>query len=206
MKNIILIRHGKVEEKFQNKLYGQLDVNLSLKGLQKSEEAVEILKKLPISKIYSSPLKRCLYPAKLLSSIKKIPLFVKQEIQEINFGDWTGKTFEELMKDPLFWESYKNENIKPPNGESRKEFFLRVKKFIEEFKNEKFSGIAVVFTHAGVIRAFFCQIFKLGIEAFFKVEILPLKGTCFTFYPDNQIVMKGLNLPLEHLSQILEDI
>lgn len=203
MKEILLIRHGPISENFRKIFYGQLDVPLSEEGKILSKKVVSLLTPLEIKAIFSSPLKRALYPAFLLSQKKNLPLIVKDELKEINYGKWTGCLREEIYKEPLFWERLKNDTLSPPEGESIKDLRKRAAIFLQELKNLD-KGLYIVFTHGGFIRAFLCEIFNVESTKFFAWEVYHLKGNLITLFEDHFFVLKGLNLEIENISKILK--
>ena len=203
MKFLLLIRHGEVKVS-KKILYGEMDIPLSEKGKRDSRRLVEALSKFEIKAIYTSPLKRCLYPAEILSKKLKISLQIRKDLKEINFGEWTGKTWEELADNLEFWNFYKDENFKAPEGESLKDLRERAKKFLEYFKKEAPNGLTVVFTHAGIIRSVFVEIFNLPTSQFFNIEVLPLKINLFEFYPDGIVVLKLWNADIQSFKKIFK--
>ncbi len=88
MKNLFFFRHGPIREDFREVFYGQGDVPLSEEGKKRSLDLVEELLTLniPFNKIFSSPLKRALFPAKILSEKLNLPLEIREELKEINYG------------------------------------------------------------------------------------------------------------------------
>ncbi|MCS7279446.1 MAG: histidine phosphatase family protein [Thermodesulfobacteriaceae bacterium] len=203
MKEILIIRHGPILKDFRKVFYGQLDVPLSEEGKILSEQVVSVLISLEIRKVFSSPLQRALYPATLLSEKKKVPLIIKEELKEINYGSWTGRPREEVYKEPLFWERLKNENLSPPGGESIKDLRKRAFKFLEELKKLE-EGLYIVFTHGGFIKAFFCEIFNVESSKFFSWEVYHLKGNLITLFEDDFFILRGLNLEITNLHEILK--
>lgn len=203
MKFLLLIRHGEVKVS-KKILYGEMDIPLSEKGKRDSRRLVEALSKFEIKAIYTSPLKRCLYPAEILSKKLKISLQIRKDLKEINFGKWTGKTWKELADNLEFWNFYKDENFKAPEGESLKDLRERAKKFLEYFKKEAPNGLTVVFTHAGIIRSVFVEIFNLPTSQFFNIEVLPLKINLFEFYPDEIVVLKLWNADIQSFKKIFK--
>nr|WP_251009455.1 histidine phosphatase family protein [Bacillus sp. ISL-39] len=104
--------------------------------------------------IYSSDLGRCRETANVL--FPKAVAEIVPELREINFGDWEGKTYEELRNEEKYkkWlsEPFK---ISPPNGESFDAFTHRVEKGWEKITRNMVGlqiNTAAVVTHGGVIR------------------------------------------------------
>ncbi len=203
MIEILFIRHGPILQEFRKVFYGQMDVPLSEEGRLLSEKIVSILNHFEIKAVFSSPLQRALYPAILLSRKKSVPLLIRDELKEINYGDWTGRLREEVYKEPLFWERFKNDSLSPPGGESIRDLRKRASKFLQELINLE-KGFYVIFTHGGFIRAFLCEIFNVESSKFFSWEVYHLKGALITIFEDHLFVLKGLNLEVSTISEILK--
>ncbi len=155
MKNyrLYLIRHGITSGNLEGKYIGTTDLPLCEEG----ESAISSLAALEVyprvQKVYSSPLKRCLqtaeiiYPDRLLKRI--------DNIAECDFGDYEGKTRQELANDKTYLEWLKGGyEAAPPNGESFGNFTLRCLDGLEDiFKDMMANEVteAAVITHSGVI-------------------------------------------------------
>ena len=106
-----------------------------------------------MQKVYSSPLKRCLetadiiYPERLLKRI--------DGIAEMDFGEYEGKTHEQLSADKDYIEWLKGGyEAAAPGGESFGHFTIRCLDGLEEiFKDMMANEVtsAAVITHSGVI-------------------------------------------------------
>ncbi|MFN3406361.1 MAG: histidine phosphatase family protein [Caldimicrobium sp.] len=203
MKNIFLIRHGPVAKEYKEVFYGQLDVPLSPEGEELSQRFVKEFSSLEINAIFSSPAQRALYPAQLLAKEKKLPLIVKEELKEINYGAWTGRLRVEVMREPLYWERLKKDYLAPPGGESIRALRERAKTFLEALKQEP-SGNFAIFTHGGFIRAFLCEILNLNSDFFFAFDIYHLKIQFITLFEDNLLVVKGLNCQASQVKSLLD--
>lgn len=202
MKNFFFIRHGQIAEEYKKVFYGQLDVPLSKEGELLSKEVVKELSSIPLKAIFSSPLKRALFPAKLLAKKKGIPLYIRDELKEIDYGEWTGKPRDLIYKEALFWERLKKDFLAPPKGESIRDLRNRAKSFWE-YLSERDSGNYVIFTHGGFIRALICEILNLSSEHFFAFEVYHLKVNYITLYEDGLYVFKGINLKPSQLKLLL---
>jgi len=203
MKHFLFLRHGPVAEEYRKIFYGQLDIPLSEEGKYKSLQVASELANYSIKAVFSSPLQRALFPAKILVEKKKIPLIVKEELKEINYGIWTGRLREEIYKEPLYWERLKFDNLPPPKGESIKELRARAKKFWENLTNLE-EGLYAIFTHGGFIRALLCELLNLESNNFFIFEGYHLKGIFITRVEDDQILIRGINVDAGDLGALLE--
>ncbi|MER2148407.1 MAG: histidine phosphatase family protein [Ruminococcus sp.] len=150
---IHLIRHGAIDETLSGKYIGTTDPPLSDKGKL-------ALKKLAFTHAYpqppvvfSSPLKRCTQTCAVLFPERK-PLVIA-DLSECNFGEWEGKTAEELKGSEDFQKWLAGDNsVKPPRGESNADFVRRVCKIFESIVEglmKTGSTECAVVTHGGVI-------------------------------------------------------
>jgi len=203
MKDFFFLRHGQVAEEYRKVFYGQFDVPLSEEGKLRSLKVAEALSQYFIKAVFSSPLIRSLFPAKILSEKKKVPLFIREELKEIDYGIWTGRLREEVYKEPLYWERFKNEDISPPEGESIKDLRKRAKKFWEELKFLE-EGLYVIFTHGGFIRALLCELLSLESRFFFAFEVYHLKGVLITLWDDGNFLIRGINVDSGEIGELME--
>ena len=150
---IHLIRHGAIDETLSGKYIGTTDPPLSDKGKM-------ALKKFAFSHAYpqppvvfTSPLKRCTQTCAVLFPERK-PLVIA-DLCECNFGEWEGKTAEELKGSEDFQKWLAGDNsVKPPRGESNADFVRRVCKIFESIVEglmKTGSTECAIVTHGGVI-------------------------------------------------------
>ncbi len=167
---VLLLRHGETICG-QGILYSQLDVELSKRGLEQTKILVNGLKCLPINVIYSSDLLRARIGAEWLAKETGAPLIVTSKLREINFGKWTGKRFDELLKLPAFRLRLSNpETISPPGGESLKDLQNRALEVINEILEKFCEKLVVVFTHGGVIRSIIVNALGTSLKNFFRIH------------------------------------
>ncbi|MGB9807855.1 MAG: histidine phosphatase family protein [Thermosulfidibacteraceae bacterium] len=201
MRTVVLFRHGEVVGESRAYFYGHMDVDLSEKGKKDSIEVVEYLMNLEINAVYSSPLKRALFPAKILADRKGIPLFIRDDLREADYGLWTGKLRKEVYRDPLFWERLKDDRISPPKGESIRNLRDRAKRFLDYVKRKDFT-LNVVFTHGGFLRALISEILSIESRFFYAFEIYYLRAVIVSFRGDNSII-RGINVSARDIGTIL---
>ncbi len=155
LKELIFIRHGSVPEKFNKSYIGQDDVPLSETGILECEATGRFLASLAIDKAYCGNLKRVTQTVEAVRRFTtNIPEpCVDSRLNEIDFGDWGMKSFEEVAQmDP---EGYANWSLGYfdytfPHGESVANFAKRTREFLEEILAQEGFRIAI-FSHGGVI-------------------------------------------------------
>jgi len=119
-KEILLFRHGDVDDRYKKRFRGALDVALSPLGEQMSRANAEFLLKKPIDLVITSGLQRTDFLGKLVAN-QGIPHLVDPRFREAHFGEWEGKNWEEVRA--LYPEEarcYKEDfiHMKFPGGEA----------------------------------------------------------------------------------------
>ncbi|MDD6275426.1 MAG: histidine phosphatase family protein [Clostridia bacterium] len=152
---IELIRNGITAGNVEGKYIGHIDEPLSAEGKKQVEEMKNEYGYPSVDAVFSSPLQRCTQTAKIIYPDKE-PV-VLDGLIEYNFGEFEGKTAEELQKHPLFpdWLAGKK-GVDPPFGESNDEFANRIAdtfiKIVDGMIETGTTHTAIV-THGGVIMA-----------------------------------------------------
>lgn len=146
-------------------IYGQTDVTLADSFVQEKEE---VLKQLPLEfdAVYSSPLSRCaLLAAELSADYQTDPA-----LQELNFGDWEGKTWDDVAGPEC--DGWMNDfvNLAPPNGESMLQMEERIMLFWKKLLLQPFKNVAIV-THGGVIRILLARYRSVALKDAFTIKI-----------------------------------
>lgn len=158
MKDLFLIRHGRQCSKLCN-----VDVMLDEVGRRQATLLGERLQTYGLEKIYSSTLMRARETANIIQSIINVPCEEVSNIQEIDFGGFTGKTDEEIrVKYSAFREErslHKSDIPYPEGGECGADVARRVMPQLLGLCERAENRIAIV-THGGVIRSVCAEILE----------------------------------------------
>ncbi|MDR0913704.1 MAG: histidine phosphatase family protein [Oscillospiraceae bacterium] len=150
---IHFIRHGEISESNTGQYIGKTDSPLSAQGKQALKKLDSEYNYPYATVIFSSPLKRCTETCKII--YPHLNPIVIDQLAECDFGEWEGKTAEQLQEVPEFAQWLAGDNsINPPNGESGADFVRRVCLCFENVVNSLLkSGITdcAIVTHGGVI-------------------------------------------------------
>ena len=155
MKSYIIhfIRHGAIDETLSGKYIGTTDVPLSDKGKMDLKKLDYEYRYPGTQVVFTSPLKRCTETCRILYP-ELNPLSIAN-LSECNFGEWEGKTAEELKNDPDFEKWLAGDNsVKPPRGESNADFTRRICRMFESIVEglmKTGTTESVIVTHGGVI-------------------------------------------------------
>lgn len=167
---IDLLRHGEVEG---GPCYrGITDDPLSTTGWEQMHN--KLTDKSHWDVIISSPLSRCHAFAQVLSSDMHVPLIISPAFQEINFGDWEGKTAEQINRtdEQILKQFYASPvDFPPPNGEHFTQFQHRVIQAWRDLYVSQQGKRILLITHAGVIRVILADLLGCDIEHSFRLKI-----------------------------------
>ena len=150
---IHLIRNALTQENLNGCYLGHTDSPLCKQGIDQLEELIERYT-FPLAQVvFSSPLKRCTQTAQIIYPDKQV--VTMNELIEYDFGEFEGKTAEELENHPVFpdWLAGKK-GVDPPFGESNEVFARRICGGFEKIADGLLkSGVdsAAIVTHGGVI-------------------------------------------------------
>ncbi|NFD77014.1 alpha-ribazole phosphatase [Clostridium botulinum] len=174
--NIYLIRHGETEHNKRKNFYGKLDVGLNEKGKEQSYKVGELLKDVKFNKIYISDRKRTRETAERILEKNKFYdkekniIYKDERINEIDFGLFEGKSYEEIgslyPKEQEKWEK-EWKNFAPPKGESAVVFYNRVENFMKHIQKEE-DGNYLIVTHGGVIRMIYSYILQNNMDFYWN--------------------------------------
>ena len=181
---IYLLRHGRIEGYGTKRFIGQTDVLLDDLGKSQAKTWHKALTSIHFNAVYSSSLKRCCQTAQLVCPKQNIN--IDNRLNEINMGNWDGKTFDEIKKKSLEEFEKRGSQIyqfRPANGESFKDLSDRIFPFFNSLETAGLNhGIThgqedpctniLVITHAGVIRLLICHILEMNPEDLFKIKLV----------------------------------
>ena len=177
MKNTVyLIRHGITEGNKRRLYYGSTDLPLAPEG-------IEALKKRREAGIYpdeqgfrliTSGLSRT--KQTLFEIYGKEPDISDKRLNEVNFGDFEMKSYDELKDIPEYqlWISGDNWHNYCPNGESGAIMFTRAKIAMDEYCKSD----CIIICHGGIISSLMQEYFPdaHGREHFYKWQPRPCEG------------------------------
>jgi probable phosphoglycerate mutase len=163
---IYFVRHGETTYSQTGGFCGAIDPELTPAGSQMAEQFAATYAKVPWEAVYVSPMKRTIATAKPLCDAVGIEMQLHDGLREINYGDWEGKTVEEVKKD--YEEDYINWLTEPAwnaptnGGETSVEIASRSSLVIAEIEEKYKSGNVLVVSHKATIRIILCSL--LGID------------------------------------------
>ncbi len=140
--------------------YGQLDFDVSPTFPEESSSAIEDFLKSGAkpTRLYSSPLLRCLRLAEEVSKATGLAIEKVDSLKEINFGTWEGQKLSAVPRAEMTGWMQDLRGFQFPQGESFYDVDKRVEAFLDTLPD---NGEFLWVTHAGVIAAL--QHFACGV-------------------------------------------
>ena len=133
---ICLIRHGITEGNVRKLYYGKTDVPLAQKGVEELEKLAgeKLYPDSARSRIFTTGMTRTNQTKYLIYGDR--PHEVIEYLQEINFGEFEMKSYEQLLENEDYRDWIMAEDLEkaPPGGESISEFNDRVLRGYEELR------------------------------------------------------------------------
>jgi len=156
MPALYLIRHGHTEYSDLGAIAGSSDVALSQAGRDAVTVAAGSLDIDSITTFHASTLTRAIDTASLLGGDTIVE---DARLVELDFGDWEGKTWQQVHDDDPDHLSEWSENWverAPPGGETFQALANRADDWLQDIKALPDDHRLVVAAHGGTIRALLC--------------------------------------------------
>lgn len=150
-----LIRHGITEGNLNGQYIGRTELPLAPSGVAALKNLTTKIEYPAVQKIYSSPMLRCRQTAKIIYPEREI--LVVPDLIEYDFGEFEGKTANELESRPEYMEWAAGKRTSPPGGEDNTEFTKRICVAINSIVRDMMDNDvdeAAVFMHGGTIMTF----------------------------------------------------
>jgi len=172
--NLILIRHA-AHGQLGHRIVGRSPgVHLSPDGRQQAQALAGCLHRAPIRGVYSSPLERARATAEPIATRLGIEPQIAEELNEIDFGEWTNRPLEEL--DQLAeWRCFNafRSGTRIPHGETMIEVQARVLRLVERLDVVRAGQTVALVSHGDVIRAALAHWLGMPVDLLARIEISP---------------------------------
>jgi probable phosphoglycerate mutase len=173
MNNLIvdIIRHGEPEGGSRYRGYG-IDDPLSAKGWEQMWAATG--EAMPWQHVFTSPLLRCRAFAEALAGKRNRPVTIVENLKEVGFGNWEGKTKAQLREiDAEGFRGFYQDPVRnrPEGAEKLQDFIRRVQAAYDTIIKQEACGHILIVAHAGVIRAILAGVINLEPEMMYRIMI-----------------------------------
>ena len=171
---ILLIRHAAHVELGRILSGRRRDVALSKDGLEQAEIVADLLAVEAIAAVYSSPRERAFYTARTIAEAHELPVRIADDLDEVDFGEWTGMAFSELEGDSGWMEwNEARATARPPGGESMAEAVERTAKALLALASEHAGATIACVSHCDIIRGAIAHCIGLPLDNMLRFDVDP---------------------------------
>ena len=175
---ILLVRHAAHVELGAVLSGRRRDVELSGEGLDQAAALGERLAALPIGAVYSSPRERAWRTAHAVAEPHGLKVTVLDDLDEVDFGDWSGRSFDSLAGDPDWrrWNEARA-SASTPGGETMGQAVERAVGAIEAMARDDAGETAVAVSHCDIIRGVIAHYLGLSLDNLLRFDVDPASAS-----------------------------
>jgi probable phosphomutase (TIGR03848 family) len=192
---VLLLRHGRTTANTGGILAGWTPgVQLDETGALQVQAVGERLAKVPLAAIVSSPLERCRQTAAAVAAGRDVEVQADDRLGEARYGDWTGRTIKELVKEPLWKvvQQHPSAAVFPgPEGEGLAQTQARAVAAVRSW-NATLGPDAVwlACSHGDVIKAILADALGLHLDQFQRIVVDPASVSVVTYTETRPFVVR----------------
>jgi broad specificity phosphatase PhoE len=169
---MILVRHGETDWNVERRIQGWKGTSLNKLGLKQAALAAGRLKRMGVvpAAILSSDLTRTVETARVIAAKFKKPILRWREWRERNFGDWEGRSVEQVLSKYKLGEGQRVDPFmafEPHGGESMKVFEARIRRGLSKVEKRYKGKTVLVVTHGGPARIASCVVTGIPTKKYF---------------------------------------
>jgi phosphoserine phosphatase len=177
MTKIILTRHGEVEGISPERFRGREPLDLTCRGRIEARAVAErIARGWRASKIYTSPMGRCVATGTSIAEACRIAAEVCDDLNDIDYGDWQflGHDYVKNRNPALFEAWFATPHlIRFPNGESLQDLVARTANALRMVLARHADETVVLVGHDSVNRAILMQLLDQPLSAYWRLAQEP---------------------------------
>lgn len=168
-----------------------IDHPLSEKGWQQMRDAIGDYNEW--DQVLTSPMIRCHEFAQELHQYHNIPVTVIDSLKEVGFGQWEGKSSEEIDRQEYLDFYHDPLNNRPEGSEPLDDFINRVVQCWKTLLKDYHGKHLLIVAHAGVIRAIIAHILYSEFMGMYKISVENGKVCRIEITKRSGAVLKMLN-------------
>jgi broad specificity phosphatase PhoE len=136
--------------------------------------AAHFAREIPVAAIHCSPRERTRATAEIIGNRIGVRAQVVEALDEVDFGAWTGRSFDELERDPE-WRAWNRQRsvARPPNGEAMAEATGRAVGHLDALVQRGWSGTLLCVSHCDIIRGVIAHYLGLGLDRLLAFDVDP---------------------------------
>ena len=172
MLKLLLVRHGETDWNRDRRIMGRQEIGLNETGRLQATAMKESLASYAVDALYSSPVCRARETAQILGEDRGLAPRFDDRLVEIHYGDWVGRTFEEVRAMPDYTPYFTRlETPVAPGGETLFQVRDRAMDFIREIRQNHPDQTVVAVSHADWIKCVVMEFLRIPFENIWKFRI-----------------------------------
>jgi probable phosphoglycerate mutase len=177
MTRLLLMRHA-AHDWLGRGIPGRLPgVSLNDEGRTQAQALAQRFAGAAIDAIYSGPQQRTRETVALLAARLGVAVNIADEFDEIDFGDWTGRSFADLERDDsVLWQGWVEQRSKaqPPGGEAFTQVAQRAMTGMQRLRGLHPGQTVLVLSHGDVIKAALAGCLGISLDRLEQFDIDPV--------------------------------
>ncbi len=186
---LLLIRHGLCDPVGRLIAGRSPGVHLNPEGCSQAVSLADSLARVPLAAIYCSPLDRAQETAAPLAQRTGLSIRISPGLQELDYGEWTGRTLESLADDPV-WRRFNSHRsaTRIPGGETMDEVVVRASGALEGIAKAHPDAPVAAVTHGDVIRALVAHWSGMPLDWMLRLEVAPGSVSVVQLEPEPRVL------------------
>ena len=174
MTTFLLIRHAACDPVGASIAGWAPGIHLNEQGRAQGERLAARLAGPPVTAVYTSPLERARETAAPLAARLGLGVHIEEGLGEIRFGEWTGRTLEELSALPE-WRRFNSfrSGTRVPGGELLLEVQTRAVAALDRLRARHPGEMIALISHGDVLKAVIGHYAGIPIDLLERLEIDP---------------------------------
>mgnify|MGYP005906701635 CR=1 FL=1 len=204
MITLYLVRHGETVWNKTGKYQGRTDVALSEKGKAQAAKTAEWFQGVQLDGVISSPLVRAVNTARGIAEYQHLPIEKDERLREISFGDWEGKTYDEIeaiwpgMIEAMYHDAG---TLQLPHGESFAECQKRCMEAVHSLIQRGDGKAYALICHGAALRTIICGMIDIPLARSWNMSLSNASVSAIQIYPGDMNVLHMLNFT-DHLKEL----
>ena len=194
MTTFLLIRHATCDPVGHSLAGRAPGVSLNADGVAQAAHLARRLQDIALDAIYSSPIERASETARAVAAGRNIPVRLDESLTELDFGQWTGRSFAELDGDRQ-WSRFNSLRslTRASSGELMLQVQSRAIALLERIRAERPDAAVALVSHGDLIRGVVAHVAGIPLDLCQRIAIDPASVSVVEV-GEHQVVVRCLNV------------
>ena len=189
-----LVRHAS-HDLLGRVLVGRGPVSINATGINETAAVCRSLAGSNLVAVISSPQQRAMQLASSIAHIAGLAPTIDPGLDEMDMGEWTGASFDDLHNDPR-WQAFNNfRSAAPiPGGETMLAVQARAVGVLIRLQLEYSNASVALVSHSDVLKSILMHLLGMPLDLIHRFDLAPASRSIVELY-DRGAVIRAINLP-----------